>query len=318
MKTITIEECAKTLLEKDNIIILMHKSPDGDAVGCGYALSTALRKLGKKAVPICSDPIPKKYGYITDVFENQGEFEPEYIVTVDLADTNLFGDKLIKYRECADMCIDHHGSNTGYAKEGVVDPSAGACTQIVKKVIDAMGVEIDRQIANAVFTGIVTDTGCFKYSNASVESYLIAAEMIEHGAENVMINRIMFDTKSRQRVELERLALESLKFYEEGKIAAVFITKGMFEETGALDSDTEGISGMPRQIEGVQAGITIKEKDSGVYKISVRTSDGIDACEICKKFGGGGHKAAAGCTIEGTLEFTEKSIVEAAREVING
>ncbi len=311
MKTVTIEECAEYLLKADNILILMHKSPDGDAIGCGYALAYALRSAGKKAMPVCTDAIPAKYAYITDGLEEQ-TFEPAYIVTVDLADTQLFGDKLIPYKDKVNLCIDHHGSNTGYAQYGIVDATAGACTQVIKKVINAMNIAIDKNIANAIFTGIVTDTGCFKYSNASAESYVMAAEMIGYGAESFMINRLMFDTKSRQRLELERMALDSMKFCYDGQIAMIFITREMMEQSGAEDSDTEGIAGMPRQIEGVKIGITLKEKEDGVFKISMRSSGNIDVSAVCAKFGGGGHKAAAGCSVKGTPEEAEKAVLTVA------
>ena len=175
-----------------------------------------------------------------------------------------------------------------------------------------MNISIDKNIANAIFTGISTDTGCFKYSNADAESYQMAAEMIAYGADSFFINRLMFDTKSRSRLELERLALNSLKYYNDEKIAVIFITKEMLEKSGADDNDTEGISGIPRQIEGVKIGITIREKDNCNFRISVRSAGDIDVSEICSQFGGGGHKAAAGCTIvTDTLSDAERQITEA-------
>ena len=316
MKTLTINECAEQLKNADNILILMHRSPDGDAVGSGYALAYALRSIGKNVQPVCSDNIPPKYSYITNGLDVQ-DFEPEYIVTVDLADTQLFGDKLIQYKDKVDLCIDHHPSNTGYAKYGIVDGSAGACAQIVKKVISAMDIPIDKNIANAVFTAISTDTGCFKYSNADAESYQMAAEMVACGAEGFFINRLMFDTKSRSRLELERLALNSLKYYNDEQIAIIFITKEMLEKSGADDNDTEGISGIPRQIEGVKIGITIREKEENNFRISVRSAGDIDVSAICTQFGGGGHKAAAGCTIiTDTLSDAERQITNAAGAVL--
>lgn len=311
MKTVTFEKCAEFLHNADNILILMHRSPDGDAVGSGYALAYALRKAGKKVMPVCSDDIPQKYSYITNDFSVQ-EFEPEYIVTVDLADTQLFGDKLIQYKDRVNLCIDHHPSNTGYAEYGIVDANAGACAQIVKKVINAMDIPIDKNIANAIFTGISTDTGCFKYSNAGAESYKMAAEMIECGADGFFINKLMFDTKSRERLEIERLALNSLTYHYDGKIAVIFITKEMMETSGASDDDTEGISGMPRQIEGVVIGITIREKDNGNFRISMRSAGDVDVSAVCAKFSGGGHKAAAGCTVTGTAEEVKEKVVHAA------
>ena len=311
MKTVTFEKCAELLNNADNILILMHRSPDGDAVGSGYALAHALRKAGKKVMPVCSDDIPEKYGYITDTLEVQN-FEPEYIVTVDLADTQLFGDKLIQYKDKVNLCIDHHPSNTGYAEYGIVDAKAGACAQIIKKVINAMNISIDKNIANAIFTGISTDTGCFKYSNASAESYQMAAEMIECGADGFFINKLMFDTKSRQRLEIERLALNSLTYHYDGKIAVIFITKEMMKKSGASDDDTEGISGMPRQIEGVVIGITIREKDNGNFRVSMRSAGDINVSAICSQFGGGGHRAAAGCTVTGTAEEVKEKVILAA------
>ena len=289
----------------------MHRSPDGDAIGSGYALAYALRKIGKIVMPVCSDDIPQKYSYITNDFSAQ-EFQPEYIVTVDLADTQLFGNKLIQYKDKVNLCIDHHPSNTGYAEYGIVDANAGACAQIVKKVINAMNIPIDKNIANAIFTGISTDTGCFKYSNASAESYKMAAEMIECGADGFFINKLMFDTKSRERLEIERLALNSLTYHYDGKIAVIFITKEMMEKSGASDDDTEGISGMPRQIEGVVIGITIREKDNGNFRVSMRSSGEKDVSAVCAKFGGGGHKAAAGCTVTGTAEEVKEKVILAA------
>jgi len=311
MKTVTFEKCAELLLHADNILILMHRSPDGDAVGSGYALAYALRKAGKKVMPVCSDDIPPKYSYITNSLSMQ-EFEPAYIVTVDLADTQLFGDKLIQYKEKVNVCIDHHPSNTGYAEYGIVDANAGACAQIVKKVINAMNIPIDKNIANAIFTGISTDTGCFKYSNASAESYEMAAEMLGCGADGFFINKLMFDTKSRARLEIERLALNSLTYHSDGKIAVIFITKEMMEKSGASDDDTEGISGMPRQIEGVVIGITIREKDNGNFRVSMRSAGDINVSAICSQFGGGGHRAAAGCTVTGTAQEVREKVINAA------
>ncbi len=315
MKNVTLEEAARLLLLYDRVAVLMHKSPDGDAIGCAYSLCTALRRLGKKAQPYCSDPIPDKYAYITERLAPQ-TFEPKCIVTVDLADQQLFGDKLECFKNKVDLCIDHHGSNTGFAEYGIVDASAGACTQILVRIIELMGVDIDPYIADAIFTGITTDTGCFKYSNATAASFRIAANMIEKGAQSARINRVMFDTKSRERLEAEKLALASVRFYCNGKIATISVTKDMLEKSGADESDTEGIASIPRQIEGVKVGITIREKEDGAYKISLRTTDDIDASKICAVFGGGGHKAAAGCQIKGSAGEVEKKLVEAASREI--
>ncbi len=314
---ITLESAAKTLLSKDKILILTHRSPDGDTIGSGYALAMALRKLGKNVKVDCTDPFPEKYSYFTDKLEKL-EFDEEFVVSVDVADTKLLGEKLSDYADKIDLCIDHHGSNTKFAKEYYVESSAAAAAQVIAKLIKFMNVEFDKDIANAIYTGITTDTGCFRYTNVTAETHRIAADMIDCGAESGMINRLMFETKSRSRLEIERRVMDSMQFYLDGKCAIAYATIDMMKESGAVDSDMEGVASLPRQIEGVMAGITLREKNNGKFKVSVRTTDELDASAICANFGGGGHKAAAGCMITGTLNEAIEQIVEVVRQALEG
>lgn len=312
-----LESAAKTLLSKDKILILTHRSPDGDTIGSGYALAMALRKLGKNVKVDCTDPFPEKYSYFTDKLEKL-EFDEEFVVSVDIADTKLLGEKLSDYADKIDLCIDHHGSNTKYAKEYYVEASAAAAAQVIAKLIRLMNVEFDKDIANAIYTGITTDTGCFRYTNVTAETHRIAADMIDCGAESGMINRLMFETKSRSRLEIERRVMDSIQFYLDGRCAIAYATIDMMKESGAVDSDMEGVSSLPRQIEGVMAGITLREKNNGKFKVSVRTTDELNASAICANFGGGGHKAAAGCMITGTLNEAIEQIIEVVRQALEG
>lgn len=314
---ITLESAAKTLLSKDKILILTHRSPDGDTIGSGYALAMALRKLGKSVKVDCTDPFPEKYSYFTDKLEKL-EFDEEFVVSVDIADTKLLGEKLSDYADKIDLCIDHHGSNTKYAKEYYVEASAAAAAQVIAKLIRLMNIEFDKDIANAIYTGITTDTGCFRYTNVTAETHRIAADMIDCGAESGMINRLMFETKSRSRLEIERRVMDSIQFYLDGRCAIAYATIDMMKESGAVDSDMEGVSSLPRQIEGVMAGITLREKNNGKFKVSVRTTDELDASAICANFGGGGHKAAAGCMITGNLNEAIEQIIEVVRQALEG
>jgi len=315
MITVNREEAAKLLLEQDKILILMHKSPDGDTVGCGYALAMALRKLGKQAQPVCSDRIPDSYRYFTDFVPEQ-VFEPQFIVSTDVADTKLLGDKTGVYRDRIDLSIDHHGSNRAFAGYGVTDASAPACAQLMPDIIEAMGVEIDPQIANALFTGLTTDTGCFCYTSVTADTHRTAAYLMDKGADAGMINRLMFETKSRARIELEKLAMASLRFYCGGRLALICITTEMMQQSGAQDNDTESIPSIPRQIEGVQVAVTVKQKGEKDYKISLRTTDEIDASAVCAALGGGGHRAAAGCSFSGSLEEAVETIVGLSAKAI--
>ena len=312
---IDLEFAKKLLLERDNFNIFLHASPDGDTVGSGFALCTALRRLGKKANVLCSDEIPKSYSFITDGYVSW-DFEPETLVSVDVADAKLLGKYEQKGSEIL-LSVDHHGLNREFAKYTFVDASAAANCENILKLLKAINVEIDSYIAACIYTGISTDTGCFKYSNTSPESHIMAAEMMGYGIDFSEINRIMFDTKTRGRMKIEGRLMEQMKFFFDGKAAFIAVTEQMKREAGVSDDDLEGITSMPRKVEGVLVGVTFREKENGVFKISVRTHAPVDAAEICRKFGGGGHNRAAGCAVEGmTLEQAEKEFVRVIGEVL--
>lgn len=308
---ITIEQAANTLLMHDNILILTHHFPDGDTLGSGFALCRALLSLGKKAKTCIVGELPKKFRYLCEGMQ-QLEFDEDFICSVDIADENLLGAEKEKYEGRIALCIDHHGSNTLYAKESLVDSTAAATSEIIVKIIRRMGAPVTREIADCIFTGITTDTGCFRYTNTTAQSFRIAAEMVECGAHSAEINRVMFDTKSRARLEIERMVLDSMEFFAQGRCALICITRKMIDESGAENDELEGLASLPRQVEGVFIGITLRERRDGAYKVSLRTTDGYDASKLCALFGGGGHAAAGGCTIDGPLENAKQKIVEAA------
>lgn len=310
MKILKLSEVSDILFKNDNFALLTHQYPDGDTLGSAFALCRVLQKIGKHAKVLCNDNISTKFDYMYNSVDYQ-EFEESFVVSVDIADTQLLGEKLFCYSDNIDLCIDHHASNTNYAKNSFVNSDAAATAEIVAELINEMGINLDKEIAECIYTGLSTDTGCFKYSNASSKTYRIAAEMIESGARSAYINRLMFDTKSKQRVELEKLVLNTLEFFCDDKCAVVYVTKDMQAKAGVSDDDIEGISSIPRKIQGVIVGITLREKENGSFKISLRTNGSLNASEICKQFGGGGHPAAAGCTIFGELDTAKADIVNA-------
>lgn len=312
---IDLQTAIKRLSEKDNIIILLHQFPDGDTIGCGYSLYFALKKLGKKARVECCDKIGERYSFITEkaTFE---DFEPEFIVAVDVADTKLLGSKADEYNQI-DLCIDHHGSNRGYATETYVDANSAAACEIIYEVVKALNGTVDKEIASALYTGISTDTGCFKFTNTTAKTHRIAAELIDTGIDFGYINRIMFETNSKARLVVESQALNTLKFLCDGKVAIMTITKESRISSGAHDSELEGITGLPRTIEGVVLGITIRERDDVNFcKVSARSHEPIDASEFCAKFGGGGHARAAGCEIDLPKEQSFEKLAQAAEEML--
>ena len=319
---ITVQQAAAMLKAADNILLLAHQYPDGDTLGCNFALCLALQRLGKQARVLCGDPIPVKYDYMYEGIP-QPDFTPDFVCSLDVADAKLLGPRVqSEYGERVDLCIDHHSTNTGYAKNTCLDASCAAAAMIVYRLIGELGVTVDTAMATCIFTGIATDTGCFKYANADALAHRIAADCIDLGIPYEMINRVNFDMKSRARIELERLALDGMQFFYDGRVAVMTITNEMVRRSGATENDLEGLPPIPRQIEDVWVGITLRQKADGNYKISARTGTHADASAICALLGGGGHNRAAGCAVEGTVEEARAAILQAVEQavprIING
>jgi phosphoesterase RecJ-like protein len=310
------DEAAGLLADAGKILILSHQFPDGDTLGCASALCRGLRWLGKRACTRCSDPIGPKYAFL---FENlpDDEFEPDLVVAVDIADKALLGEPLLsEYGETVDLCIDHHPSNTHYAKQVLLNPHSAATCEIIFDLLRRLGVPIDQPIAAALYTGITTDTGCFKYVNVTPTTYRIAADLVETGIDAPGINRAMFDTKSRARLDMERRVLDSIVYDCGGRVAVIEITRQMIEQSGAMEDDLDGLATIPREIEGVEIGVTLREKEDGAWKVSLRARPPANASHICEKFGGGGHKGAAGCTLRMPLEQAKAALLGAVKEYL--
>lgn len=315
-KRINEKQAAKMLKKANNILLLAHQYPDGDTLGCNYALCLALQKLGKQVRVLCGDTIPGKYAYMYEGIP-QPSFEPDFVCALDVADAKLLGPAVeAEYGARVDLCIDHHSTNTGYAAYTCLDASCAAACMLIWRIIPLLGVKVNQAMATCIFTGISTDTGCFKYSNANATAHCVAAECIRLGAPYEMINRVNFDIKSRARIELERLALDGMLFFHQGRVAMMTITNEMVRQSGAMENDLEGLPPIPRQIEDVWVGITLRQRADGNYKISVRTGSHADASAICALLGGGGHNRAAGCAIEGSWEAARDAILGAVEQAI--
>jgi len=292
------------LRANDKILILTHKSPDGDTLGTGAALCRVLQQMGKQARVENSEPIPEKYRFLLEGLA-QPDFDPEYIIAVDVADPKLLGDKLSVYADRVDLCIDHHPSNLYYAKEVFCRPEDGAAALTLYRILKEMGEPITPDIATDLYTGLSTDTGCFRYSNTSSEALRVAADLIDAGADNAGINVRMFETKSLAYFRLFQKVLAGLRLYCKGQVAVFKVTREMMEETGATEDMLDAIAPFSRQIAGVKAGVTMKQQADGRYKFSLRTHEPLDASAICQLIGGGGHARAAG---SGIVEDEEEAL----------
>ncbi len=310
-----VGEVCDFIRSHDNYTILLHAQPDGDTIGSGYALAYTLKRMGKKVRVLCSDPIPAKFTYISNSLK-EDEFQEQTVVAVDVASPKLLGRYEAEYGNRVDLCIDHHISNLKYARNLLLDANASANCEIIYKVIKELGVGFNKHAIDGLYTGIVTDNGCFKYSNTTVETHLIAAELMGMGVEYAEINRIMFDTKSRARVKIEGMAMDGVEYYFGGRVAIITVTRDMINETGCDEGDLDGINTLSRMIEGVMVGITIREKIDGKYKISLRTNAPIDATAICAHFGGGGHPRAAGCEFDCQIHEIKEQLTAVVKDAL--
>ncbi len=314
---IDMQETAQLLEKSDNILLLCHSHPDGDTLGSATALAHALSAMGKKVRVECSDPIPDDFSFMFKGLEN-AEFEPELIAAIDVADIKLLGKESEgKYQGRIDLCIDHHGSNVLYADKVYLEPDSASTAEIMYLLLKMMNAEITPVMASCLFTGASTDTGCFRFSNTSVRTFEIAAELAKLGADTYNIIQVFFETKTKTYAALERLALDSMRFYFSDKCAVICVTQDMYAKSGSNESEVDRLSNLPRQIEGVLVGATVRELKDGNFKASVRTHGDIDASAICKRLGGGGHMGAAGCTLYGTKQQAINSLLKEVQAEID-
>ena len=307
---LNVQQMAQRLCAADNILILCHKNPDGDTIGCGSALCHALKALCKTAAVLCSDAVPSRYSFTAPVMF-RGGFEPKTVVAVDVASVQLFGENngVPQYTRHIDLCIDHHAGNSGYADFTLLDGSAAAAAELLYEVISEMGVEITPLIANCLYTGLATDTGCFRFSSTTANTHLVAAKLILAGAQLEELNTLLFDTKPRERMEAERIARNHLEYHLDDRCALMYLTRDEIEQSGVDPADLEELTSLPISIEGVKVGLLLRQQPGGSYRISVRTAKGVDACAIARRLGGGGHTRAAGCELLGNLDNAKNAIL---------
>ena len=311
----TVKEAAAWLGSHDRYLILTHKRPDGDTIGCAAGLCRGLRGLGKTA-HICPGTGETHLftPYLEGLLAPEG-FQPETVVSVDIAARGLFTDTGKPWLERGiDLAIDHHPSQEFFAKETCLDASRAACGEIIYEILAQLG-QVNAETALPLYVAVSTDTGCFQYGNTTAHTHRVAAALMDTGLDVSPLNKRHFRTKTWARLQVERLIVERMHRYEDGKIAVAPVSLSLLDEAGATEEDMEDIAAFLGQIEGVETSITIRELADGGCKLSVRTSGGLNATKVCAILGGGGHAAAAGCTVDVGLKEAEEQILAAIRQV---
>ena len=310
----------KNLLAKDNICIVMHKSPDGDTIGSSFALLYVLKNMGKNAEVVCSDEISEQMLFISDGRQFCDlTFNPDTVVSVDVASTSLFGDKYMYLSENVDFAIDHHFSNTFYAKTTILSEKMSSAGELIFELLKASGIEINAYVAEKLYIAIAFDSGCFRYSNTSPNTHLVAAELLKYGFDASSINVRLFDSVPLAQLKLESEVLNSVKQFRNNKITLATIRYSQIEKYGVKENELGGLTAITRRIAGTVVGITIREKSDGGVKISLRSQQELplpefDVSKVAGRFGGGGHVRAAGLSMSCSVEEAEKQSVDAVTE----
>ncbi len=321
-KDSTFAEIADALRAAQNIVILSHVRPDGDAFGSQLALGLSLRELGKNVTLWSEDGMLEKYAFMPG--SELLKLPPTTPQTFDLAvalDTATqvrLGTTLAAIQTQKWINIDHHVSNPGYGDLVYIDSTAPATGQILFELLASQDLPMNKEIAENLFVAISTDTGSFQYPNTTARTFEIGGELLKRGVEVGRMSQLLYESYPRRRVELLRALLGTMRFEAEGRIACFSLTLKVAADLGALPEDNEGLIDHLRAIEGVIVAIFFEELPEGKVRVSMRSkNEAADVSAICQQFGGGGHKLAAGARLRGTLTEADDKILKATRNVIN-
>ena len=295
MNRITLNDTLPILRDGDDFLILTHKRPDGDTLGSAGALCSALLRLGKRACLFPNNGITDKYAPMVSRFIADGDVDTSIVVSVDVASENLFPSG---WQGKVDLAIDHHPSNSGFAVATLLWDDRASCGEIVLELIKSLCGELTGEEANLLYTAVSTDCGCFQYSNTTADTFRSAAQLLEAGADTQRLNKLLFRSLSPARLKLEGMIYSSLRSYHDNRVNFALVTQDMIQRSGATDNDMDDIASLAGRVQGSLVSVTIKERIDGGSKISLRSTDALDASALCAVFGGGGHKRAAGCEMD--------------------
>lgn len=313
-KILDARECAERILNIEHPLVVMHVRPDGDTVGSCAALLYIFHKLGKAPLWACSDPIPERLEFLLKDYREayRHEYNDSTVVTVDIPTKEQMGD-IYDFLPRADFMIDHHEVGTPFADNFIIPgaSSAGEVVMLVCEELVKMGrLTIDQGLAYPLYAAISSDTGCFRYSNASAETLRRGAELVETGIDYADINHRLFNSKTPRQIRAEGFVAEKISTAYGGKVAFATVTRREREKLDVLMEHFETAIDVVRSVEFCEIAFVVKETDNGEFKASLR-STGADVAKICYDFGGGGHVKAAGCTVKA------RRIEDACRRLLN-
>jgi len=311
-----LDELKRYIEAGDDFLVVSHVNPDGDAISSTVAVGWLLSTLGKSYTMMNEGPTPRKFDYlwgarsIVDLSSSEHDRQYRYVIAVDCADYSRVGKASTHIAEEAQIAnIDHHPTNDHYGNVQLIRSDAAATAEILYDLLERFSIEWTETIATCIYTGLLTDTGGFRYSNTTANVMQIASKLLTYDVKATELTEHLLERMSKPHVALLRRALNTLRYNDDQTVCWLSVHLTDMAETNAANEDLEGLVHYPRNIEGVEVGILFKEVRENVYKVSLRSTGHADVSRIAQLYGGGGHVRAAGCTIEGKLEDTIRSVV---------
>ncbi|NLM51807.1 MAG: bifunctional oligoribonuclease/PAP phosphatase NrnA [Firmicutes bacterium] len=313
-----LSSIAQHLLKSHKILVVSHIMPDGDAIGSLLALGLALKKLGKNVTMYVADGVPAKFAFLRgaeEICTSLPFFTFDCVAVLDCADRDRLQPIWEEIKDLFILNLDHHPTNTLFGNLNYVDPQAGATGELVFALLEKLDVKLTLEIATALYVAISTDTGSFKYENTSEKTHLMAAKLLAAGVKPASIAPQIFDLRSVPAIMALRLALSSLQFSADKRIAWMTLKNEALAQINAGNDDLDGIVNFAKNIEGVEVGLLFREQADGTVKVGFRSFN-IDVAKIAAAFGGGGHVRAAGCSLQADLQTAVKQVVAAVTKEI--
>lgn len=313
----TMNEIASILRNQDHFAVVSHVNPDGDAVGSLLGMYLGLKEMGKQAWPLAREPLPDVFDFLPGrehvlIGSEAENITPHWIISLDVASQERISGSIESFRRQATLVnIDHHPSNPGFGDLNLVEPEATSTAELVFQLFNEAGHQVSADVAMCLYTGLITDTGGFRYEKVGATTLRLAAEMLESGFDAYNVSRHLFEEYPVPRLYLERIMLERVELLLDGRLIMSTLLAEDFEHLGAAMSDAENLVNRLREIRGVEAGVLIIQVATGVYRVSLRSKGMVNVASIAVALGGGGHRAAAGLRSELPLRELRERLINA-------
>ncbi|MGC8659128.1 MAG: DHH family phosphoesterase [Desulfomonilaceae bacterium] len=317
-----IEQISSIIRRQDNFLVVTHVNPDGDAIGSLLGMYLALKEMGKTALPLLGDEFPELFGFLPgkqDIcfHSDSVDFFPSCIVSLDVAAENRITPDISAWRGSTKLInVDHHPTNPGFGDINYVQRYANSTTQLVHEILENAGHSLSVNVGTCLYTGLVTDTGCFKFAGVTSNTFKLASKMLEPGIDSYAVTRYLFEEYAPSRLILERLMLERVETLLSGKLSLSHLDIGDFEKIGASLSEGENLVNRLRETRGVEVGCLITKISEDFCKVSLRSKGLIDVAAIASELGGGGHRRAAGIKAPMSMDKIRQRLIDLIAKAI--